>query len=213
MRLGAKCPSLLCLLTAALAAAATPSHAQGPLRLNEFMAGPARDWDGDGVFSSRDDEWIEIVNTGATSIDLSSFLVTDGDSIPRLALAGSLGSGAHLLLTGRQSYDWERAHGFPAFGFSLANSADRVLLWQVAGAETLLVDSYAFKSHEAAADRAVGRFPNAVGTWVLFDALDPYTGSLIPQGNGCLPTPGSSNLCEPTSTARTSWGRIKTIYR
>ena len=29
------------------------------------------------------------------------------------------------------------------------------MLWQVVGAETLLVDGYTYKSHEAAADRAV----------------------------------------------------------
>ena len=213
MRIGPTSLCLLCLLPAAVATPTTPAHAQGPLRLNEFMAGPARDWDGDGVFSSRDDEWIEIVNTGSTSIDLPSFLITDGDSIPRLALSGTLAAGVHLLVTGRQSYDWERANGYPAFGLSLANSGDQVLLWQVVAAETLLVDAYTYRSHEAAADRAVGRFPNAVGGWVIFDALNPYTGTLLPQGNGCPPTPANINICDATPTRRTSWGRIKSIDR
>src|SRR5437867_7298818 len=106
MRLGHQILRLLCLLSAALAVLAAPGRAQGPLRLNEFMAGPARDWDGDGVFSSRDDEWIEIVNIGVSPLDLPGFLITDGDSIPRLALSGTLAPGGHLLLTGRQSYDW-----------------------------------------------------------------------------------------------------------
>jgi len=213
MRLGHQILRLLCLLSVALAVLAAPAHAQGPLRLNEFMAGPARDWDGDGVFSSRDDEWIEIVNTGGSPLDLPGYLITDGDSIPRLALSGTLAPGGRLVLTGRQSYDWERAHGYPAFGFSLANGGDRVILWQVAGAETLQVDAYTFRSHEAAADRAVGRYLDAVGTWVIFDALNPYTGSLLPQGNGCPPTPAKVNVCEATPTLRSSWGRIKTIYR
>jgi lamin tail-like protein len=213
MRLGSKSLRLLCPLVTALAALAVPAHAQGPLRLNEFMAGPARDWDGDGVFSSRDDEWIEVVNTGGSPLDLPAFLVTDGDSIPRLALSGTLPPGGHLVLTGRQSYDWERANGYPAFGFSLANGGDRVILWQVVGAETLLVDTYTYRSHEAAADRAVGRHPDAIGTWVIFDALNPYTGSLLPPGNGCPPTPGNINLCEATPTLRSSWGRVKTLYR
>src|SRR5438093_7993629 len=118
-----------------------PAHAQSPLRLNEFMAGPARDWDGSGTFSSRDDEWIEVVNAGATPLALDGFILTDGDSLPRLALTGTLAPGEHLMATGKQSYDWEKATGHPAFGFSLANSGDAVMLWQVAAAETLLVDA------------------------------------------------------------------------
>ena len=31
--------------------------------------------------------------------------------------------------------------------------------------------------------------------WVLFDGLNPYTGSLEPGGSGCVPTPGLANLC------------------
>src|SRR6267378_3583905 len=40
------------------------------LSLNEICAGPAHDWDGSGTFSSRDDEWVEVVNTGATPLEL-----------------------------------------------------------------------------------------------------------------------------------------------
>src|SRR5438093_6843695 len=136
-----------------------PAHAQSPLRLNEFMAGPARDWDGSGTFSSRDDEWVEVVNAGATSLALDGFIITDGDSLPRFALSGSLAPGDHRMVTGKESYDWEKATGHPAFGLSLANSGDAVMLWQVVGAETLRVDAYTYTSHEAAADRAMGRSP------------------------------------------------------
>ena len=190
-----------------------PAHAQSPLRLNEFMAGPARDWDGSGTFSSRDDEWVEVVNAGATSLALDGFIITDGDSLPRFALSGSLAPGDHRMVTGKESYDWEKATGHPAFGLSLANSGDAVMLWQVVGAETLLVDAYTYTSHEAAADRAVGRSPDATGAWVIFDALDPYTGTTPPQGNGCAPTPGAANACGSTPVRSVPWGRLRTIYR
>ncbi len=39
--------------------------APGPV-LNEFLAGPARDWNGNGSISTRDDEWVEVFNAGAT---------------------------------------------------------------------------------------------------------------------------------------------------
>ena len=177
------------------------------------MAGPARDWDGSGTFSSRDDEWVEVVNTGAGAIGLSNFLITDGDTIPRFALSGTLAAGERLVIYGKTSYDWERANGYPAFGLSLSNAGDRVMLWQVSGPDTVLMDSYAYGSHEAAADRAIGRFPDGSGPWVLFDGLDPYTGSTPPAGNSCDPTPGSPNTCESTPASALTWGRLKTLYR
>ena len=209
-------PLSLCLVLAFpahLPAAATPACADAPLKLNEILAGPARDWDGSGTFSSRDDEWVEIVNTGATPIVLDGFFITDGDSIPRFALSGSLDGGAYMLVTGKQAFDWEKTTGHPAFGLSLGNSGDSAMLWQVVGAETLLVDSYTYKSHEAAADRAIGRSPDRTGAWVLFDSLNPYSGTTLPKGNGCAPTPGSANLCDLTPVRRSSWGAIKAIFR
>ena len=204
---------LLVVVFVHLPASGTPACADGPLELNEILAGPARDWDGNGTFSSRDDEWIELVNTGVGPIDLAGYFVTDGDSIPRVALSGSLAGAGHLLVTGGQSHDWEVANGFPAFGLSLANSGDSVLLWHITGADTMLVDGYTFRSHEAAADRATGRSPDGTGQWVIFDALNPYTGATLPHGNGCSPTPLAINLCNLTPTRQMPWGKMKTLYR
>jgi len=183
------------------------------LRLNEFCAGPARDWDGSGAFSSRDDEWVEVVNTGSTPLDLTGFYLTDGDSIPRFAFSGTLAAGERRLVFGKESFDWEHLVGLPAFGLSLGNSGDDVMLWRISGAESLLVDSYHYKSHEAAADRAVGRSPDGSGGWVLLDALNPYTGTLSPGATGCSPTPGALNVCDITPTRHASWGRVKLQYR
>jgi len=213
MRIAPLCLCLLFLLPVHLPAAATTACADEPLRLNEFMAGPARDWDGNGVFSSRDDEWVEVVNMGATPLDLTGYLVTDRDSIPRMALGGTLAPGAHLVVTGGEAYAWEQANGRPAVGLSLANSGDAVLLWRVVAEDTLLVDSHDYRSHEAAADRSVGRAPDGTGEWVVFDSLNPYTGTTPPPGNGCPPTPGLENVCDTTPARRVPWGRIKGAYR
>jgi hypothetical protein len=207
--------AFLTLLVTVVLPASTSVPAQhaapGPV-LNEFMAGPARDWNGDGSYSSRDDEWIEVFNPGAAALDLTPYLITDGDRLLRYALTGTLGAGGRVVVTGRESYDWEKATGFPAYGLSLGNSGDTVMLWIVTGGDTTLVDSYVYKSHEAAADRAVGRVPDG-GAWVLLDSLDPYTGTLLPQGTGCAPTPGSANVCDDTPTRPETWGRLKTLYR
>jgi len=195
-----------------LTVSARPTGAQPALTLNEFLAGPARDWDGNGVVSTRDDEWIEVLNPGPSALDLTGFLITDDDSLPRYALSGSLAPGARRVIYGREAYDWERANGFPAFGLSLNNTGDRVMLWQTAGGETLLVDSYLYAAHEAGADRAVGRLPDG-GSWALFDGLNLYTGSAPPPGTGCLPSPNAPNSCGVTPVAPVSWGRVKAFYR
>jgi len=199
-------------LLAAMSLAALPVSGHAGVVLNEFLAGPARDWDGNGTLSTRDDEWVEIFNTGAGSVDLAAFFLTDGDSIPRFGFSGLLGPGERRLVFGGDAVTWERAKGFPVFGLSLGNTGDKVMLWQVSGADTSLVDSYAYVSHEAASDRAVGRGPDG-GAWMLFDSLDPYTGTTPPLGSGCAPSPGGPNQCGTTPALRASWGRIKAIYR
>ncbi len=192
---------------------AAPVCAASPILLNEILAGPARDWDGSGVLSTRDDEWVEIINVGPGPLDLAGWLLTDGDAIPRFALSGILAAGERHVVYGKDAYDWEKAHGQPAFGLSLANTGDKVMLWQVTGADTVLMDSYAYASHEAAADRATARFPEGGAAWVLFDGLNPYTGTATPHGNNCAPTPGAANVCTGTPTRTVTWGRIKTLYR
>ncbi len=186
---------------------------EGPLLINEILPGPARDWDGSGAFSSRDDEWVELVNAGASSVDLSQFLITDGDTLPRFAPSGTLAPGGHRFVTGKQSFDWEKANGFPSFGMSLGNSGDAVMLWRTVAGDTTLVDVYTYTSHEAAADRSIGRLPDGGPAWALFDGLDPYTGTIAPQGNGCAPSPDATNLCGTTQARPGSWGRLKTLYQ
>jgi hypothetical protein len=212
VRIARLIPTVFLGLSLQLPAVAGPACASETVRLNEFMAGPARDWDGSGTFSSRDDEWIEIINTGTAAVDLAGFLLTDADSVPRYALSGTLGAGAVRLVTGKMSFDWEKANAKSAVGFSLSNTGDAVILWKIVGADTVVVDAYTFKSHEAAADRAVGREVDT-GAWSLFDALDPYNGTQLPQGNHCAPTPGALNQCTTTPARASSWGRVKTIYR
>jgi len=204
-------PEVTALALTLLVSAAAPQGACADLRVVEILAGPTRDWDGSGVFSSRDDEWIELMNTGAAAIDLAGYFVTDGDSIPRYATTGTLAPGERRIVFGSDAWNWERANGHPAFGLSLGNTGDQVIVWRVAGAETLVVDSYAYRSHEAAADRSVGL--TEAGDWALFDGLNPYTGTTPPLGTGCAPTPGQPNTCTTTPSIVSTWGSLKRLYR
>jgi len=184
------------------------------VRLNEICPAPAHDWDGSGVFSARDDEWIELVNTALVPEDLSQYYVTDSDSTVRWAGTGLLAPGEHRVVFGTDAVNWQRDHGRTIAGLSLANAGDAVRLWHAVGSDTMLVESYGYKPHEAGADRSIGRLPDTTGaTWSLFDALSPYTGTLDPRGNGCPPTPGAINVCDETPAEPFTWGRIKAQYR
>ncbi|HKA24049.1 MAG TPA: lamin tail domain-containing protein [Candidatus Eisenbacteria bacterium] len=180
--------------------------------LNEILAAPARDWNGDGVVSARDDEWIEIWNQGTSVVDLSSYFFTDADSTPRYAFSGLLGPNEHRVVFGGQAVDWQRANARSVAGLSLNNAGDTARLWRVVGPDTVLADAYAYKSHEGGNDRSTGREPDG-GAWALFDGLDPYTGALEPNATGCFPSPGDANTCHPAAAEAVTWGRVKGIYR
>jgi len=180
----------------------------GDLRLNEILAGPARDWDGDQVFNSRQDEWLEIKNVGAAPIDLSPYRVSDADSTIRYEFSGTLAAGAVLLVTGRQAEDWQRSVQRTVTGLSLNNAGDTVILFRIDGADTVAVDTKTYNSIEGASDRSTGRFGPSGDTWALFDALNKYGGTGEPPSTGCAPTPGAENEC-PTSVTNTTWGLIK----
>ena len=190
---------------------APPVRAQGTggVVLSELLAGPARDWDGDGVFDARKDEWLEIRNDGVVPVDLAAYRVSDADSTIRYAFSGNLAPGSVLLVTGAMALDWQRAVGRTAAGLSLNNAGDTVRLFRIDGVDTVAVDVKAYNSIEGASDRSTGRLG---GGWILFDSLNPYTGSGEPKGTGCPPTPGGANGCT-TGVKQTSWGWIKDHYR
>ena len=206
------------LLVIAVAAAvafrfAPPARAQvgqGPV-LSEILASPARDWNGDGAFDARKDEWAEIANLGAGPVDLSAYRLADADSTIRYEFSGLLPAGSVALVLGSVAEDQQRALGRTVTGLSLNNAGDTIYLFRLDGSDTVAVDSRKYGSIEGASDRSVGRM-GADGTWVLFDGLNKYTGSGEPKGNGCYPTPGGTNGC-PSSGIGTTWGKIKALYR
>jgi len=212
---------MLWALVAAMAAAvaiqavlirdAKGASAEG-LRLNEILAGPARDWDGDGLYDSKSDEWVEVQNVGAGPVLLDGYRIADGDGTVRFALSGTLAPGDVKLVTGSAAVAWQRSQGITAAGLSLNNSGDTVFLLHVAGADTTTADSHAYGSIEGGSDRSVGRSGTQSEDWILFDSLNRYTGGGTPSGTGCAPTPGGVNGCT-TGVSSTTWGAIKRLYR
>lgn len=198
----------------------------GQIVVNEIMADPASDWDGDSTYSYKGDEWIEIYNAGVETVDLAAYWVGDSDSTLLYNFSGTLRARKHVVVYGSQVESWQRANGLSAVGLRLNNSGDTVMLWIVSQGAALssgdeaggsaalpvLVDRYEYQNHEAEDDRSTGLFPDGADSRALFDALNPYTGSQEPEGTGCLPTPGVRNEC-PTPVERNSWGPVKSLYR
>jgi hypothetical protein len=182
--------------------------AQAGILLNELLADPARDWNVDGVTSSRDDEWVEIINTGPDWVNLAGLRLAGPDSVWRYEFSGVLAPGQVQVVYGRQSYDWEVANGFPAFGLRLSNSGGELLLFRVGLGGAVQLDCYGWADHEAEDDRSSGRAPEGGSDWLLFDGYNPYTGTVEPLGSGCFPTPGTHLSC-PTPVEPITWGLLK----
>ncbi len=202
---------LVCFAAILAATAALAGISHGQVLINEFMPDPARDWDGDGEYSYRDDEWVEIVNSGDSAVDIDGYLLRDGgdDVLWRYGFSGLLEPGETRIVYGSDALAWEASNGFPMYGLSLNNAGDEILLYRVVDAETLLVDAAAF-GRSASDDRSIGRTVGDPGIWAMFDAWNPCSDSCSPAGNGCVPTPGEANTCT-TSLAERSWGSIKMI--
>jgi hypothetical protein len=193
-----------------------PAGAGAGLCLNEIMADPASDWDGSGAYSSRDDEWIEIYNAGPGHVDLHEYLLSDDSGLLTFGFGAGdvLAVGEARVVFGSQSVAWQQAHGQSAYGLRLGNDGDTAILWQLAGTDTLLVDSHTFNTYEADDDRSTGRNPDGVGVWEIFDALNPYSGTTPPLGNGLAPTPGAPNVEDPppVPVEQQSWGGVKAHF-
>lgn len=190
-----------------------PARAQTGMepQLSEILASPSRDWNGDGIYNARQDEWVEVRNATGGAIDLAAYRIADADSTIRYELSGLLAPDAVLLVMGNMAEDQQRAAGRTVTGLSLNNSGDTVLLFRVGAGDTVAVDSYKYGTIEGGSDRSVGRL-GPDGAWALFDALNKYTGSWQPASTGCPPTPGAANGC-PTPVGATTWGKIKMRFR
>jgi hypothetical protein len=204
---------LFLLVILVLSVSAIRSVASAQIVLNELMADPASDYDGDGVYSYRDDEWVEITNLGGSSVDLSGFYLSDAEGPPiwRYGFAGQLEPGEVIIVYGSDSRAWEESAGFPIYGLSLNNTGDELCLYRVTGEDTILVDAYAFGDKAADDDRSVGRRPYMPDLWIMFDGLNPCSDPCEPPSSGCNPTPGQPNDCAAESGSE-SWGAIKNRY-
>jgi hypothetical protein len=205
---------VLLLVTWALA---SPHPARGRLVINEVLAAPGQDWNGDGTVCSRGDAWIEIKNLGCEVEDLSGFLLGTGDrAVPDLRLQGLVPPGGVRVFHGSGAMIWQASQGFPPSGFELGSAAAVVRLLQEVrgpdGVRWLETGRVQLLEHETRPDRSSG-WAEEGGGWVLFDAWNPYRGSSAPGPTACRPTPGKPNYCLPLGPDRgLAWDVVKSYF-
>jgi hypothetical protein len=153
-----------------------------------------------------------VANVGGSTVNLADYRLTDASAGTdfRFALSGTLAPGEVAVFMGSAVVTWQQANGVSAFGLSLNNSGDTVYLYSVAGGDTAVADSYGYSTNEVKDNRTVGRLPSGSGDWVLFDGLNPYTGTDF-TATGCAPSPDGANDCA-TPTKQMSWGKVKSHY-
>ncbi len=182
--------------------------------LNELVAAPARDWNGDGEIDYKNDEWVEILNTGSTAVDLTGLYLKDatGDAY-HYGFEGSLEPGETLVVYGSDAVAWQAANNAGSSGLSINNGDETIELWRDVPDPRILqvVDFVPIPAHAGASDRAMGRLPDSLD-WVLFDSLNPYSGDLLPTGTGCEPSPGTPNVCDVVGVENLSFGRMKASH-
>lgn len=189
-----------------------------PVVINEVMADPSSDWDGDGAADFKGDEWIEILNNSTDPVNLSDYYLRDGlGDDPHLQLSGVLDPGGTAIFYGSEAVAWQTDMGMTTSGFSLNNGGDLVQLVRPFngpdGPDWELMFAISYDDHEAEDDRSCG-FNTELSDWLLFDAINPYGGDLEPVGSGCAPSPGEPNTCQDQVGADThSFGQVKLIYR
>ena len=114
-----------------IAVVVTP-RADAAVVLSEILADPARDWNGDSVLSSRDDEWVEVANSGSETVDLSEYFIRDAlGPEPQVRLRGVLAPGEVKVVYGSDAAAWQLSMGLAVSGLSWNNTGDPI--FRIAG--------------------------------------------------------------------------------
>jgi hypothetical protein len=171
--------------------------------INEVLADPPDDANGDGVFDAYEEEFVELYNAGTASIDLSGWTLSDDDSpgsefvfpegtvIEPNGFVTLFGGGSPVGLPGPVFTDDGR------IGNGLSNTGDTVYLSRAGE----LVDEFTFAS-EGNHDESMIRVPDGFGPWTR-PSLEGESWSYSPQ---------ASNGGGSVQTDMTSWGAVKSLF-
>jgi hypothetical protein len=162
--------------------------------INEYLAdppdGPSGDANGDGTRNSTQDEFVELVNTGSSPLDIGGFKVSDATSasplftfppgkiIPAGEAAVLFGGGTPTGAFGNATANG-LVFAIGGSGLSLNNSGDSIIVTDSVG---VVVASVSFGSPEGNANQSITRSPDIIGGFVFHSSASGSGGSAFSPG-------------------------------
>lgn len=178
---------------------AAPTPAGAVVLINEVLADPAGDANGDGLVHSTQDEFVELVNTGSSPVTLNHWTLSDALQVRHNFDAGAIipAFGLLVIFGGGSPADLLNAVIASAGTLALNNAGDTVTLRDADGA---LSDLFTFGA-AGGQDVSLTRFPDATGPFVLHTAAngDMFSPGLTVTGQSSLPHPEPEPSLPPPS--------------
>ena len=165
------------------------SYQSAPLVINEYLAdppaGPAGDANGDGVTSTSQDEFVELINAGNAPLGVGGFSISDavqtrftfppGVVIPAGEAAVIFGGGSP-----RGDFGNARANGLVfTSALSLNNGSDSIIIKDNLGVE---VTRHEYPPPESDTNQLITRSPDINGSFVEHSAAPGSDGRLFSPG-------------------------------
>lgn len=177
-----------------------PPRAEAVIVINEVLADPpaaSGDANHDGVVSATQDEFIELANTGADSVSLAAWSLSDAIQARHVfSPASSIpGYGFAVVFGGGTPQGFANATVASTGGLSLNNSGDTVTLFNNASS-SIAVFTY---GSEGGRDVSLTRAPDGNGPFVLHSSVSSrlFSPGTTADGLTSLPHSNSDPIADP----------------
>jgi len=158
-----------------------------PLVINEILADPAGDANGDGTTDNSEDEFIELVNISMSDIDISGFTISDNSSMRHEFPAGSIiPAGGVITLFGGGTPTGIPGLVQTAGYLGLNNTGDVIKIND--GTSDVITVSYGSEGDD---NQSLARSPDYTGSFVKHSTITTnpvaFSPGLLNEGNSPLP--------------------------
>jgi len=184
------------------------------IAINEILADPATDLTGDanqdGIRDGNDDEFVELINFGATSVDISGWYISDAVSARHIFSANTfLDPYAYLVVFGGGTPQLPEVNTLTASSglLGLNNTGDTVSLFDLNDQLITQVIYGPLAGH----DEAIVRSPEVSGVFVLHSTVQE--GLFSPGSGGIRPPLANTVVPEPASILTFALGSLAILRR
>ena len=144
------------------------TYSQSKLVINEILAEPSADANGDATFNADDDEFVELVNVSGTSVDITGWTLSDNTSVRYTFPSTTVPAGGAVIVFGGGTPTglFGGAILQTAATLDLDNSGDVVYLKN----GSVIIDKYVYGT-EADNGQSIARSPDLTGSFVQHTTL------------------------------------------